>query len=528
MPTFKSIHTTYGLQRMAAAEAMGQAINLVEMAVGDGNGNPIDIDNQVDATGLVRERFRAAINRVYADPERDNRYFAELIIPSSVGGFTLREIAIFDDQGGLFAVGNLPETYKPSDSEGAFADAVVRFEFLVTNASVVTLQADPYVAVATQMWIINNVTMAALLPGGTTGQIAKKGSNADGDIIWGDPDDIDVTVNTIDEEQVLAADQVLVDLAVVTTRGLAVYVDGLRLYEGEGADRWQKAPEPNSVTRIVLGKSYSDGARLIAAQNEPTGFAPSPLERSRNLSDLDSKPLARTNLDVFSRSETRQMAPPGMVSHFARSTAPAGWLKANGAEVSRSVYADLFSAIGTVYGAGNGFTTFNLPDLRGEFVRGWDDGRGADGGRALGSGQGGELGSHDHSATSRAAGSHIHSGTATSAGLHSHGASIGSAGDHSHLITDSVWTPEVGADTFGGNNEPRKIRSFGAPDTYGNYHTSQNGGHNHSVSIGSSGNHSHSLSVNNAGSHEHSITVQQSGGSETRPRNIALLACIKY
>ena len=77
----------------------------------------------------------------------------------------------------------------------------------------------------------------------------------------------------------------------------------------------------------------------------------------------------------------------GQVCFFGMTTAPAGFLKANGAAVSRSTYADLFAAIGTTYGAGDGSTTFNLPDLRGEFLRGWDDGRAVDTGRAFGTAQ---------------------------------------------------------------------------------------------------------------------------------------------
>mgnify|MGYP000963741395 FL=1 len=77
--------------------------------------------------------------------------------------------------------------------------------------------------------------------------------------------------------------------------------------------------------------------------------------------------------------------PSGMVMTFSADYAPAGWLKANGAAVSRTAYAKLFAAIGTRYGAGDGYSTFNLPDLRGEFARFWDDGRGIDIGRALGS-----------------------------------------------------------------------------------------------------------------------------------------------
>ena len=89
----------------------------------------------------------------------------------------------------------------------------------------------------------------------------------------------------------------------------------------------------------------------------------------------------------------------GEVSMFARNTAPAGWLKANGAAVSRTTYAALFAAIGTTFGVGNGSTTFNVPDLRGEFIRGWDDGRGVDSGRVFGSAQAGEIQSHTHNVT---------------------------------------------------------------------------------------------------------------------------------
>lgn len=87
----------------------------------------------------------------------------------------------------------------------------------------------------------------------------------------------------------------------------------------------------------------------------------------------------------------------GKTQTFSMSTAPAGWLKANGAAVSRTAYAALFAAIGTTYGVGDGSTTFNLPDLRGEFIRGWDDGRGVDSGRAIGSWQAQDIQPHTHS-----------------------------------------------------------------------------------------------------------------------------------
>ncbi len=85
----------------------------------------------------------------------------------------------------------------------------------------------------------------------------------------------------------------------------------------------------------------------------------------------------------------------GLIAYFARSTAPNGWLKANGAAVSRTTYVALFTEIGTTFGAGDGANTFNLPDLRGEFLRGWDDGRGVDSGRGFGTWQSGSPVVHD-------------------------------------------------------------------------------------------------------------------------------------
>lgn len=89
----------------------------------------------------------------------------------------------------------------------------------------------------------------------------------------------------------------------------------------------------------------------------------------------------------FDGSADINATPSGAVQFFAMDTAPVGWLKANGAAVSRTSYACLYAAIGTRFGAGDGKTTFNLPDLRGEFLRAYDEGRGVDDGRQLGTTQ---------------------------------------------------------------------------------------------------------------------------------------------
>ena len=80
--------------------------------------------------------------------------------------------------------------------------------------------------------------------------------------------------------------------------------------------------------------------------------------------------------------------PVGTIEYFAMTTPPAGYLKADGAVVGRQTYPELFETIGTIFGEGDGTTTFNLPDLRGEFIRGWDDGRNVDIERTFGSVQG--------------------------------------------------------------------------------------------------------------------------------------------
>lgn len=87
---------------------------------------------------------------------------------------------------------------------------------------------------------------------------------------------------------------------------------------------------------------------------------------------------------------------PGAIVFHAKSAVPSGFLKANGAAVSRETFADLFAEIGTTFGAGDGSTTFNLPELRGEFLRCWDDGRGIDAGRTFGSWQGMQQRDHNH------------------------------------------------------------------------------------------------------------------------------------
>ena len=142
----------------------------------------------------------------------------------------------------------------------------------------------------------------------------------------------------------------------------------------------QKADKATTLAGYGIADGVTQAAMSAAISNLVNG-APGALDTLRELATALGNDANFAN-NIAAKID--QAAPAGTVAYIAGSAAPAGWLKANGAEVSRTTYAPLFAAIGTRYGAGNGTSTFNLPDLRGEFVRGWDDGRGVDVGRALG------------------------------------------------------------------------------------------------------------------------------------------------
>lgn len=167
--------------------------------------------------------------------------------------------------------------------------------------------------------------------------------------------------------------------------------------------------------------------------------------------------------------EPTTVVPAGAIIAFCHGHVFDGYLKANGAAVSRTAYARLFNLFGTHYGAGDGHSTFNLPDLRGEFIRGLDEGRGLDPGRGMGTHQDSQNLWHDHSASSDVQGEHTHG-----------------------ILPISL-----------------------------NIATGLGAGH---FSVGNT------LSLNSgaAGSHAHNITVHGSGGNESRPPNIAMVYCIKY
>lgn len=254
--TYYTLLTLAGQAKVANAVALGQVVDLTHMAIGDGNGNPTTPSE--GQTALVREVYRGSITRLTVDQNNANYIIAELAVPSDVGGWTAREIGVFDADGILFCVANFASTYKPQITEGTMRDLVIRVVMEVANSSVVTLKVDPNVVIASRAWVVDNFGLANLIPGGLTNQILTKKSNADGDAEWRDPGEFTYLVNAQTEMQTLADNQVIVDPAVVSTQGLALYVEGAREFDFT----------VTSPTRITLGRSYPAGTRIWMCQND--------------------------------------------------------------------------------------------------------------------------------------------------------------------------------------------------------------------------------------------------------------------
>lgn len=148
---FYMILTEIGKAKLANATALGNTVALAEVAVGDGGGSavtPQDTD-----TELVNEVWRAALNGVSIDPDNANWIVSEGYIPADTGGFTVREVALFDDTGDMIAVGNYPDTYKPTLASGSAKDLYVKIIIEVSDASAVTLKIDPSVVLSTRGYV---------------------------------------------------------------------------------------------------------------------------------------------------------------------------------------------------------------------------------------------------------------------------------------------------------------------------------------------------------------------------------------
>lgn len=249
---------------------------------------------------------------------------------------------------------------------------------------------------------------------------------------------------------------------------------------------------------------FDEDGDLCAIANCPPTYKPKLAEGSgrtqiiRLVLSVTSTDVVELKIDPSIVLATRQYVDmavsqallPGTLLMYASPTAPPGYLVCNGDPISRRTYAALFEVIGTLYGEGDGETTFNLPNFCGEFPRGWDNGRGVDAERVFGSHQADSLAKHTHEAS------------IAEAGGHNHGGATSTNGEHTHAL-GAVFEGGGG----GGGGDLNKDYGKGA-------RTQPDGIHQHSIQPD--------------GVHQHAITIHKTGGNETRPRNVAVLICIKY
>ncbi|WP_186128483.1 phage tail protein [Burkholderia gladioli] len=227
----------------------------------------------------------------------------------------------------------------------------------------------------------------------------------------------------------------------------------------------------------------------------------------------------------------------GQIVYEPRTSVRAGYLKANGSLLNRGDYPALWAyaqASGALvsdsdwaggrwgcFSTGDGTTTFRLPELRGEFIRGLADGRNdTDPNRLIGSFQGTQNMAHAHGATAAAVGDHVHTAATDVQGWHGHHGSTYAAGDHVHQL--DYQTPLYTTDVDRGS-----VHSGFSVDDAVQPWTKSAGNHAHTFDTDGAGNHNHNVSVAGAGNHSHAITINADGGNESRPRNIALLAMIR-
>lgn len=144
---YESLITVSGEGKIASSVVTGEKVVFYDMAVGDGAGSATTPDKE--QTSLVNECYRARLNSLKLS-DTDNIIIAEMIMPAEVGGFTIREAALFNDDGVCMAVANVPDTYKPVVSEGSGRSTIIRIWLTVSSTENIELIVDPSIVIATK------------------------------------------------------------------------------------------------------------------------------------------------------------------------------------------------------------------------------------------------------------------------------------------------------------------------------------------------------------------------------------------
>lgn len=356
---YYAVLTNVGAAKLANATALGAQVEITQMAVGDGNG-VLPTPNPAQ-TALVHELRRKPLNSLSIDPNNANQIIAEQVIPEDEGGWWIREIGLFDKDGDMIAVANCAETYKPQLQEGSGRVQVVRMILIVSSTAAVTLKIDPSVVLATRQYVDDQIIqvksyvdqkMAAHVAAADPHkQYAPKESPA----LTGRP-----TAPTAEgkDSSTQIANTAFVQAAIAALVG--------------------SSPEALDTLNELAAALGNDPNFATTVTNSLAGK----MDKSANGSDIENVSVFLQNLGLGAG------APPIGIPFFWPSAAMPNtvmdewsdmvFLKFNGATFSASTYPKLALI----------FPGLMLPELRGEFIRVWDDGRGVDSGRALLSAQG--------------------------------------------------------------------------------------------------------------------------------------------
>lgn len=348
---YYAVLTNVGAAKLANATALGAQVEITQMAVGDGNG-VLPTPNPAQ-TALVHELRRKPLNSLSIDPNNANQIIAEQVIPEDEGGWWIREIGLFDKDGDMIAVANCAETYKPQLQEGSGRVQVVRMILIVSSTAAVTLKIDPSVVLATRQYVDDQIIqvksyvdqkMAAHVAAADPHkQYAPKESPA----LTGRP-----TAPTAEgkDSSTQIANTAFVQAAIAALVG--------------------SSPEALDTLNELAAALGNDPNFATTVTNSLAGK----MDKSANGSDIENVSVFLQNLGLGEGSAL----PVGVPVPWPSATPPTGWLKCNGAPFSAEEYPELAKV----------YPTNELPDLRGEFIRGWDDGRGIDAGREILSAQG--------------------------------------------------------------------------------------------------------------------------------------------
>ncbi|EIQ4653911.1 phage tail protein [Escherichia coli] len=432
---FYTLLTDIGAAKLASAAALGVPLKITHMAVGDGGGVLPTPDSK--QTALVNEKRRAALNMLYIDPQNSSQIIAEQVIPENEGGWWIREVGLFDESGALIAVGNCPESYKPQLAEGSGRTQTVRMVLITSSTDNITLKIDPAVVLATRKYVDDEVLelklyvddqmrnhIAAQDP--HTQYAQKHNPTFTGEPKAPTPAAGNNTTRIATTEFVQAAITALINGAPATLDTLKEIAEAinndpkfsttinnaLALKAPLSSPALTGTPTAPTAAQSVNNTQIATTAFVKSAIAAMVGSAPAALDTLNELAAAlgndpnfattmlnalaGKQPLDNTLTNLSGKDVAGLLAylglgegsalPVGVPVPWPSATPPTGWLKCNGAAFSAEEYPELAKA----------YPTNKLPDLRGEFIRGWDDGRGIDAGRALLSLQAGMLEKHRH------------------------------------------------------------------------------------------------------------------------------------